>query len=306
MAMYQQRRRFTVSAAVVALMTLASAGWLTVRPASAVQFQPQFSKSFASSRIHVGETTKLTFAIYNPEPNNPLTAVGFTDALPAGLVVAAPPSIDTSPSPDCGGTLTALAGSSSVSLSGGTVPDGGFLCSYSVDVTATSLGLKHNVTSPLSVTTTDPDGIDPGDPAVADLTVAPPCTTTINGVRSGALIVSSGITCVSAATINGPVSVQPGASLEIDNASTINGSISANSPAGVRLCASAVTGTVAVRSATGPVVVGDPGGGCAANTISGSLILQNNTGGVIAKDNTVQGLVSASGNTTQDVSGNHR
>jgi uncharacterized repeat protein (TIGR01451 family) len=303
MRMYHQRRRFTRSA-VVALLTLVSVSWLTVRSASAVQFQPQFSKSFASPRIHVGDTTKLTFAIYNPEPNNPLTAVSFTDPLPAGLVVASTPNIATSPSPACGGTLIAVAGSSSVSLSAGTVPDGGFLCSYSVDVTGTAVGVKHNVTSPLSASTTDPDGIDPGDPAVADLTVAPACTTTITGVRNSVLVVSSGNTCVTAATINASVSVQPGASIEIEK-STINGTISANGPAGFRMCASSVGGSVTVRGATGPVVIGDPSNGCGANTISGSLALQNNTGGVIAKDNTVAGAITASGNTTQDISGNH-
>jgi hypothetical protein len=50
-----------------------------------------------------------------------LTGVAFTDTLPAGLVVAATPNMTN----NCGGTATAVAGSSSVSLSAGTVAAGG-------------------------------------------------------------------------------------------------------------------------------------------------------------------------------------
>jgi hypothetical protein len=53
-------------------------------------------------------------------------------------------------------------------------------------------------------------------------------------------------------------------------------------------------------------VVGDPAHGCAVNTIGGSLTLENDVGGVVAKNNTVKGAVITSGNPTQDVSGNHK
>ncbi|HEY5196661.1 MAG TPA: hypothetical protein VIJ51_06505, partial [Solirubrobacteraceae bacterium] len=56
------------------------------------------------------------------------------------------------------------------------------------------------------------------------------------------------------------------------------------------------SGSVDIKSQTALVIVGDPGdAACAPNTIGGTLILQNNTGGVEAINNTVRAL-SVSGN----------
>jgi hypothetical protein len=79
------------------------------------------------------------------------------------------------------------------------------------------------------------------------------------------------------------------------------------------MCGSSAS-SVTVENATGFVVVGDPADGCAANTLSGPLVLIHNTGGVQAIGNTVAGAVTASGNsgagpfpndTAPNVSGNH-
>ncbi|HWH10557.1 MAG TPA: Ig-like domain-containing protein [Solirubrobacteraceae bacterium] len=123
------------------------------------------------------------------------------------------------------------------------------------------------------------------------------CATTITGNHSGALEVTSSTCVAPGGSVSGPIIVHGGGSLDLEGA-TVNGSVSATGGSGViRICGSAISGTVDIKSQTALVIVGDPGdAACAPNRIGGSLILQNNTGGVEAINNTVTGAVSASGN----------
>ncbi len=106
------------------------------------------SKGFGSPRINVGTgTTALTFNLANPN-GVPLTGVGFNDVLPSGLVVATPNGLTGS----CGGgSISAIAGGASISLTGSTIPSNGF-CIFSVNVRATTDGLKSNLTTNVSST----------------------------------------------------------------------------------------------------------------------------------------------------------
>ncbi|HYL73403.1 MAG TPA: hypothetical protein VEU96_04320 [Bryobacteraceae bacterium] len=71
----------------------------------------------------------MTFTVTNPS-GSPITAVAFTDTFPANLFVQNPNNLTGS----CGaGTITAIPGSSAVSLSGGTIPASGS-CMFSVNV----------------------------------------------------------------------------------------------------------------------------------------------------------------------------
>jgi hypothetical protein len=106
---------------------------------------PTISKSFGASSILVNGLTSLTFTIGNPNATAALTGVAFIDSLPSGLQVASSPGA-TNP---CGGTFTATASSTSVSLSGGTIPAGG-TCMLSVSVTGTVDGIKNNTTAAVS------------------------------------------------------------------------------------------------------------------------------------------------------------
>ena len=76
---------------------------------------PTITKAFGAATIPLNGSTSLTFNLSNPNAGTMLTGVGFTDSLPAGLVVSTPNGLTGS----CGGgTITAAAGSGSVSLSG--------------------------------------------------------------------------------------------------------------------------------------------------------------------------------------------
>jgi len=75
-------------------------------------------KSFSPNPVAVGVSSTLSFAVNNP--NVIAVDASFTDTLPAGLVVAATPGVTNT----CGGTVTAVAGSGSVSFSNGSLPIG--------------------------------------------------------------------------------------------------------------------------------------------------------------------------------------
>ncbi len=101
---------------------------------------PYISKSFGAPTIPLGGTTSLNFNIKNLNDDIGLTGVAFSDSLPAGLVVATPNGLSGS----CGGgTITAAAGSSTVSLSGAALSSGAS-CTFSVNVTGLTAGVKTN------------------------------------------------------------------------------------------------------------------------------------------------------------------
>ena len=143
---------------------------------------PTISKLFLPNTTSQNVPVLLSFTISNPNsnstaPNNDvtLTGISFTDALPAGLQVAATPNASS----DCGGTLTAVAGSTSVTLTGGAIAQAVGListrghrtsrpvkglalsiangaCFISVSVTPTVTGTLNNTTGPISANESGP------------------------------------------------------------------------------------------------------------------------------------------------------
>ena len=133
-----QRAGKLVRASLLSLATvLAIAG--SMNPAMAQA--PVLSMSFGAPTIGVGDTTTLSFRINN---NSPRVArlVAFGNSLPAGLVVAAPPRVINS----CGGVVSADAGSGLFQVSGVAMRPRSS-CTVSVNVTATSAGVKYNMTT---------------------------------------------------------------------------------------------------------------------------------------------------------------
>jgi len=107
-------------------------------------------------------TTSLTFTLSNPNTEASLSGIGFTDTMPAGLMVATPNGLTGA----CGGgAITAVAGSASVSLSGATLA-AGTTCSFTVNVSAVAAGMQNNATT--AVTSTEGGS---GGKATASITV---------------------------------------------------------------------------------------------------------------------------------------
>jgi hypothetical protein len=150
------------------------------------------------------------------------------------------------------------------------------------------------------------------------------CTGTLAGgapTVTGNVIVPAGGNCnIQGQTVTGNVIVQPGGTLIIGGGSTIQGSVlssgaGTNTPAtnpltgdstplpySIIICNSTIRGAVSASSSTGEVMVGADEG-CGGNTISGSVSLSGNKGGVDVWGNTIGGSVNAmsnSGSTNDD------
>ncbi|WP_263357026.1 beta strand repeat-containing protein [Acidicapsa ligni] len=96
---------------------------------------PVLQMAFGAASIPFRGATTLTFTLNNPNASVALTTTAFSDTLPAGLVVTTPNSLSNS----CGGTATATAGSSSITLTAGTIPKASS-CVLSVSVTGIAAG----------------------------------------------------------------------------------------------------------------------------------------------------------------------
>lgn len=122
---------------------LSGYGTQTGLPATAsivVVAAPSIAAAFSPTSIAAGGTSYVTFTIANPAGNTvPLTGVGFTVTLPAGLSAAGPAG------PMCGGTLT-LSPPSGVSLSGATIAVGG-QCQFSLMFAGVAAGSYTITTS---------------------------------------------------------------------------------------------------------------------------------------------------------------
>ncbi len=131
------------------------------------------TKSFSPATIPVGGTSTLTIGIANSAVGAvALTSVALTDALPAGVTIASTPAASTTcPS----GSLSAIAGGTSVALSGASLAANAS-CTITVNVTSASAGSYTN-TIPANAVTSTQGGTNTA-PATATLTVAPPVTIT--------------------------------------------------------------------------------------------------------------------------------
>jgi hypothetical protein len=127
---------------------LFESGLNVANPATAnllIEPAPTFAKTFAPNSIGLNLTSILTFDIDNTASTLAASALTFTDNLPAGLVLDAAPIVANT----CAGTLTAVAGSAVVSLSGGSVVAGSG-CTIQVRVVATTAGVHVNTTGDLT------------------------------------------------------------------------------------------------------------------------------------------------------------
>src|ERR1700721_2126121 len=109
---------------------------------------PVIIKAFGAASIPLNGSTSLSFTIQNNNTTQSLSGIGFTDTLPAGLVVSTPNGLAGT----CGGgTIVAVQGTNATSLSGATLAQS-TSCTFSVNVTGTSAGQKNNITGAVTST----------------------------------------------------------------------------------------------------------------------------------------------------------
>jgi uncharacterized repeat protein (TIGR01451 family) len=135
-----RRKLVPVLLALLAVSAAVPAGAAAAAP-------PTITKSFSVNAVKVGGKAQAGFSISNPSGNGALTGISFTDNLPSGLVVATPNELVNS----CGGTVTATPGASTITFSGGSLPDDPETgtCFIGVEVQVTTAGLKSNTTGPI-------------------------------------------------------------------------------------------------------------------------------------------------------------
>ncbi|MFA6958730.1 MAG: hypothetical protein WC538_22910 [Thermoanaerobaculia bacterium] len=251
----------------------ATAFLVVVNPATPAP--PTIAKSFGAASVVVNGTTSLTFDLTNPNPAGTLSGVGFTDTLPAGLVVATPNGVVG----NCGGgTVTAVAGSGSVGFAGGSLPANSN-CTITLNVTGVTAGIKNNTTSAVSST----EG-GAGGTAAASLTVVGPPT--IAKAFGTAGIVLNGTTTLTFSLTNpNPATALSG----VGFSDPFPAGLVVSTPNGL---ASTCGGTVTAVAGSGSVAL--TGGGLAGN---GSCTITLNATGTTAgaKNNTTTGVVSTEG-----------
>ncbi|HEY1939547.1 MAG TPA: hypothetical protein VGJ33_16575 [Candidatus Angelobacter sp.] len=237
---------------------------------------PSITKAFGAASIPLNGTTSLTFTVDNPNTTLALTGIAFTDNLPAGLVVASTPNLSNT----CGGTATAVGGSSSVSLSAGTLA-GSASCTVSVNVQGTTAGVKNN-----SVSVTSTEG-GTGNTSNASITVvAPPVIIKAFGAASIPLNGSTSLTF----TIQNPNTTT--ALTGVGFSDTLPAGLVVSTPNGL----TGACGTGTITATAGTNVISLSGGTIAA---SASCTFSVNVTGTTAgtKNNTTGNVTSTEGGT---------
>ena len=129
-----------------------------------------FDKAFLNSAVP-GSTVELEFSITNPDPVNPATGIGFTDDLDAVLPGLTAVGLPTS---DVCGTGSLLDGTTSVTLSGGSLAPGAS-CVFSATLQIPSSTMPGSYTNTTSVLTATVAGTqvagDAGSEASDDLQI---------------------------------------------------------------------------------------------------------------------------------------
>ncbi len=122
--------------------------------------QPTFNASFSPSTIGPGSSSTLTYTIDNTGGPG-ISNIDFSNTLPAGVVIATPAEASFT----CdSGTLSAPDGGSMITFTDGTLAPNS-VCTVSVNVTSSTVGVHMNVTGDLTSSAGN------SGPAMADLTV---------------------------------------------------------------------------------------------------------------------------------------
>jgi uncharacterized repeat protein (TIGR01451 family) len=138
---------------------------LTVNALGAVA--PTLGKAFGPATINAGGGSTVVITLSNPGPTAAALSAPLTDVLPKGVTISATPAPNTT---CAGGTVSAPVNTSTLTLTGGTIPADGS-CKVTVGVTAPTGGSFVN-TLPANALMTS-NGSNAGQ-AIATLTVNTP------------------------------------------------------------------------------------------------------------------------------------
>ena len=248
------------------------------------------TKAFSPVAVGPNVASTLTFTITNGAGNPAQSGLAFTDTLPTNLVVASPPSAANT----CGGTFTPVAGTGSVSLSGGSLAAAQASCTVSVNVSSPQVGTYVNDASNIGGTpaSMDKSGVN----ATLNVLQAPTATKAFgvaNLATGGVTSLTLTFTNTNAAAASGlaftdTFPVAPGAMTlaNVTTGNTCGGALTNNlggaiavGSAGVRLTGGTIpgSGTCAVT-----VNVTVPAAGAYANTLAAGTITTTNAGSVSA------------------------
>jgi uncharacterized repeat protein (TIGR01451 family) len=108
------------------------------------QSPPTIVKSFSAATVGLNGSVTLTFTLTNPNLATDLTGVGFSDDMPAGLLIANPDSLGGT----CDTSLVTLL-PTNISLTGA-VLTANTSCTLSIDVLATTAGDQVNTTGAIT------------------------------------------------------------------------------------------------------------------------------------------------------------
>jgi uncharacterized repeat protein (TIGR01451 family) len=162
---------------------------LTVTPL--VTAPPLLGKAFRPSTITAGGTSTVTLTLSNSDNAAAKLTAPLIDTLPSGITVSGGGSTT------CGGTVTAVKGSSTVNLSGGAIPAEG-ACTVTASVTAPVAGSFFNSLAAGALKTSNGNN---ASPAVATLTVTPVVSPSLTKSFSPASV-SAGGTSTLTITLN--------------------------------------------------------------------------------------------------------
>jgi large repetitive protein len=147
---------------------------------------PTISKAFGAASIPLNGSTSLSFTIQNNNTTQSLSGIGFTDTLPAGLVISTPNGLTGS----CGaGIIIATQGTSLITLTGATLAQSAS-CTFSINVTGTAAGQKNNTTSAV----TSVEGGTGGTASDSIAVLAPPTISKAFGAPSIPLNTTTSLT----------------------------------------------------------------------------------------------------------------
>jgi len=232
---------------------------------------PALDKAFAADTIVAGTPTTLTFTVTNTSELAAKTDWSFTDALPAGLVVAPTPTVGGTCTNVAGAAFTvqAAAGSSTITATGGDLAAGAVSCTITLNVVANTPGTYVNGAANVTTVLSPPDN--------ATLVVEAPARITVQKNVVGRAVVgdqfrlalSSGATEIAAVSTLGsttgvqtqrvgPVNVTRGATYTISE--TITSTASLNTYSTTYQCVRGTTTIATGTSVSGPITIPDEPG----------------------------------------------